>query len=286
MATSGIPAGQRNEGLFHLGLVAKRAHPIGWQQQLEDWNREFLDPPLNSKEVSTIISSLEKKEYHYACDKDPMRSFCNRSLCTQRLYGVAQDTTLLDVRSLFKIDSDPPTFVVEIGDKQIKVTGEELFSQSQFGVACLNKLNQMPARMKQELWTKFWNEKLLSVVTIDIPIEYSPEGSMFEKLREYLDPKRHTDIIAEFTGQKVYKENGSLHFRLPSFLDWLENAKWRELDRNQIIAALQNNRNFVIGKRLYVGNNQRARVIEVLPSFFGEEAGKKISDALDLSQLV
>ena len=76
----GFPEGTRNNALYNLGVYAKKAFPNEWEEKLEDHNLEFMKPPLKSREVQTVISSLNKRTYNYMCSEQPIQPFCNRAL--------------------------------------------------------------------------------------------------------------------------------------------------------------------------------------------------------------
>lgn len=70
----GFPEGTRNNGLFNVGVYLKQATPDKWENQIEEYNRKYVTPPLPAQEVLTLISTLKKKEYNYKCNDEPIRS--------------------------------------------------------------------------------------------------------------------------------------------------------------------------------------------------------------------
>ena len=47
----------------------------------------MCDPPLSQGQVQKIEQSVSKKEYDYACNKEPLCSNCNRRECFKRKFG-------------------------------------------------------------------------------------------------------------------------------------------------------------------------------------------------------
>jgi hypothetical protein len=90
LSCKGFGEGQRNKGLFAIGVYLKKRYPDLWQEKLEAYNKKFMRPPLEGSELKTIINSLARKEYNYACSQDPIKSVCERKLCRTREFGVGQ----------------------------------------------------------------------------------------------------------------------------------------------------------------------------------------------------
>src|SRR5581483_216913 len=55
LSLSGFPEGGRNNGLFNLGIYAKRSNPNHWKQVVIRYNQELLKPPLDKDEVALVI---------------------------------------------------------------------------------------------------------------------------------------------------------------------------------------------------------------------------------------
>jgi hypothetical protein len=89
LVTQGFPQGTRNNGLFSLGIYAKLSDPDNWEDKLEEYNREYLSPPLGSSEVLTILKQLKTKEYNYKCNDQPICAHCNSGVCKTRKFGIS-----------------------------------------------------------------------------------------------------------------------------------------------------------------------------------------------------
>ena len=59
----GFPEGTRNNGLFNVGVYLKKSNPEKWEEEIEDYNRKYVIPPLPAGEVLSLISTLKKKVF-------------------------------------------------------------------------------------------------------------------------------------------------------------------------------------------------------------------------------
>ena len=73
LCRNGIPEGARNKTLFNIGVYLRQCYGAGWEKELDRYNRMFMDPPLDSKEIPVIAKSLNRKNYFYACKRQPPR---------------------------------------------------------------------------------------------------------------------------------------------------------------------------------------------------------------------
>ena len=67
LSQGALGEGGRNNGLFNIGVYLRKRFPEEWQEKLEEYNDEYLEPPLKPREFTTVLSSLDKKSYNYKC---------------------------------------------------------------------------------------------------------------------------------------------------------------------------------------------------------------------------
>ncbi len=92
LVATGCVSEMRNNTLLQMGVYAKQKYPDTWEKTVEDYNRKFMEPPLESKEVMTVIKQLGKKDYFYMCSMEPFASVCDKDLCRTKKYGVGGDS--------------------------------------------------------------------------------------------------------------------------------------------------------------------------------------------------
>lgn len=90
-AWGGFGEGTRNDGMFAVAVYLKKRFPDNWPDMLMEYNYKLCDPALPNKEIIGLIKSVKKKDYHYKCRQEPIRSFCNSNECTKRRYGINSD---------------------------------------------------------------------------------------------------------------------------------------------------------------------------------------------------
>ena len=49
-----------------------------------DINIKYMQPPLGAQEVLTVGKQLQRKDYFYRCNDQPIASHCNSPLCRTR----------------------------------------------------------------------------------------------------------------------------------------------------------------------------------------------------------
>ena len=100
MFGQGIPEGTRNTVMFAAAVGCKKEQPETWKQRLEEINQRFANPPLPASEIVTIQNQHDKKDYGFPCDQEPLRSFCNKTLCKTKKFGIGVTSMALDVTGL------------------------------------------------------------------------------------------------------------------------------------------------------------------------------------------
>jgi hypothetical protein len=75
--------------LFNFAIYAYKKYSDDFEGHVDEFNSRVLDPPLASKEVAAIITSVSKREYHYTCQTQPCKGLCDRSGCLTKRFGVS-----------------------------------------------------------------------------------------------------------------------------------------------------------------------------------------------------
>ena len=165
---------ERNNVLFNLGVYARLKYESSWEEQVETFNRDVIDPPLSHREVGAIVKSLEKKNYSFTCNNPPICNHCNREACKNREFGIIAfqhvDVGIV-LDSISKMMSEPPMWVLSLEGVRTEVETDELLDQNKFRKVCVNSINKIPGRMKAEEWDKFIRNKLTDIEILDMPIE-------------------------------------------------------------------------------------------------------------------
>jgi len=173
LCSQGFGEGGRNNALFSLGVYARQAHKEKWEEVLQSYNVKYMRPPLGEKEVSVIIKQLQKKEYFYKCDDQPIVSFCNKELCLTRKFGIGPGGKSNDLSGLTKINGDPPIWLLNVDGHRVELSTDALVSQTLFQKECVAQINRFPVAMGASAWQRRM-QMLLDAVTVE---EVAPDAT-------------------------------------------------------------------------------------------------------------
>ena len=217
--------GERNNVLFNMGVYVRLKHESDWEKHLEECNHKYLSPPLSHREVGNIVKSLEKKNYTFTCNNPPVSNYCNREVCKNREFGIAAfehiDVGII-VDSITKMTSEPPIWVLSLEGVRSEVETDELLDQSKFRRVCVNAINKIPGRMKNDDWDKFIRTKLSEIEIINAPKEAKTSENVVSLLPQYLN-----SVPEGFNGRDMllgkWVKNGTGYLiRGKNYLDYLE----------------------------------------------------------------
>ena len=236
----GFPEGTRNNGLFNVGVYLKQATPDKWENQIEEYNRKYVSPPLPAQEVLTLISTLKKKEYNYKCSDEPIRSYCDVQKCRTCKFGVGKGNTAPTFSSLSKLDSKPPLWFLSIDDKRLELTTEQLQNQTKFQRACMEVLNLMPPKMKEVAWQAQIQSLMDSgMEIIEVSSDISTEGQFLELLESFCTDVAQAGTREEILLGKPFTEEGVTYFRIKDLREYLLKHRFTELETNKIASKLR-----------------------------------------------
>lgn len=242
LARGGFSEGGRNSALFHMAVYFKRKHPGDWQERLEEANRKHMKPPLTADEVLGAVRSLEKKDYQYTCDVEPMKSHCDVAVCRGRRFGVGEAGSYPVISGLSKLDiPGDPIWFVDIEQARVEITTEELQNYYSFQRACLGRLNRMFRVIKQSDWVVIVAEALVSLTVIEPPPDVGHPEAFRERLEEFLTNRTRGDRKEDLLASRPWfsEEEGRHYFRLKDLETFLEREGMRGVKRSEISQRLK-----------------------------------------------
>lgn len=232
----------RNISLANAAVYAKKAFPDSWAEKVEEYNRLFPDP-LPSAEVEAIKKSYAKKEYRYQCSAQPLCSFCNSTECKKRQFGIGDDETLPNNRSLTVIQTKPPIWYLDVQTvdktKRISLSTEELQNPRLFQKRCMEVIHQMPPLKKAEHWQRTVQNLLRYLTIVEMPPETSPEGEFIEHLQSFISERKSDNSPEDMLRGCVYHSPLTYMFRWKDFSTYLKNQRFDSLKRHEIMAILK-----------------------------------------------
>ena len=224
IAKQGIPNGQRNNAIYNFGVYTKKRFPDKWQIEIFKYNDAYCKPPLDKKEIDTLIKSIDGKEYNYKCKDEPIASFCNSKKCVMQEFGVGDGVPEVEIKEIQKYDSDPPLYYVTVGDEQVEVESQDLHEPDRFSLKCLEQINQAMPPIGKLVWRKVINKLLKDTIPLEAPESTKIDVQLKELLADYINKipgKDWKDILRGLS----YTEEGVSYFKFKDFWKYLVRTK-------------------------------------------------------------
>ena len=238
---SGPQGTPRNKLLFFLGVYAKKKHPDGWREVLEEYNRTLMSPPLPSPEVASTIKQHEKKDYAYTCKDEPFKSFCDPALCVVAEFGIGGDVPdAPKVGGLTILLSEPRLYFMDVNGHRIQLSTEQLQNQTLWQRQCMEQCNFMPPTGKADKWQQMVNGLMNDATQIDVPEELTITGQFKDHLRSYCTSYIKAMSPEEIEMGKPWTEDGKTKFKLDGLIEYLNNYNFKGLNRGQISQLIKN----------------------------------------------
>ena len=246
LAAQGFPQGTRNNGLFALGVYCRKAFPDTWAAVLEEFNQRYMDPPLESKEVQVIAKQLEKKDYNYKCNDQPLASFCNSAVCRMRKFGVGSGAipTLANLR---KIPTDQPVWFLEVNGVTLELVTDQLQLQNKFQKMCMDSLNVMPPKQTEKQWQTIMQTLLNNCEDLDVP----PEAGLADQFNDLvyvfcsdsrLKAVSREDLLLGKPWSSTHPRDENIQrvfFRIKDLEDFCIRNGFRHYTRSQMVSRIQ-----------------------------------------------
>lgn len=251
LARGGFPEGMRNNGLFAVGVYLKKRYPDEWETHLHAYNTKFFKPPLGHAEVTTLAKTLGRKEYNFTCDKPPIKSFCNRSLCRTREFGVGKGSedwgVVIDGGDALKINGDPPYWIITVNGQRIQMFSEDILNQRAFLRKCVEALGFYPMMLPADKWRAEMNKMMMGARSIEAPPDAGTSGELRWFIQQFCTVFPQAETKEEILTGKPFIEDGVVYFRGADFRKYLDSQHFRALNGMHLFAE---------AKRLGVGHDQ------------------------------
>jgi len=235
----GFPQGTRNNGLFNLGIYARMFDNDNWESLIHKYNMDYLDPPLNANEVATIVKQLQRKDYFYKCEDQPLQSFCNKEVCKTQKYGVGPAGVTNSLSSLTKIDGDPPIWLMNVDGERLELSTHALTTQTQFARECVAQINKFPVQISGRAWQTRIQILLDNVTIVEVPPDATLKGQFEELLyvfgAERAKGEEKQDILS---GNAVWID-ARVFFQVKDIKRHLQANDFPHFDSNKIVLTLQ-----------------------------------------------
>jgi len=237
----------RNNYLFTWGVYFKNVDEDNYESEIYKINK-YLSKPLPESELEvTVIASVRKKAYSYKCNDEPCQSFCNKTECKTRKYGIGDGgyITNLTFGDFKQIQTTPPIYEWVINDKVISFKSEdEIIDQSKFRKLCMRILHYAPYRLKEPEWLKIVNDALQNVIleAVDYHSDISPGAQLKRNFAEFILNRAKAATIDQVSMGRVYdlKEQKGYFFRAKDLTEFLFITKqFRDFNKVEVFMFLR-----------------------------------------------
>ena len=242
---NGVPEGGRDETMTNVAVYFKKSGKTEFLSDLLNVNNQMCDPPLSQGHVQKIEQSVSKKEYDYACNKEPLCSNCNRRECFRRKFGKGETDLDVAPTGLEKYGSEPPLWFLSLDgvDKPLELETEDLQNQIRFQRRCMEQLSIMPKIIPVPRWT----EKISTILSnaTSTPIKGVSNTEQFiEYLKEWCTSKGAAETKEEITLGKPWlnreaNQDRKHHFLLKDLEEFLQKKKFTVFQRNKMVRIIE-----------------------------------------------
>jgi hypothetical protein len=240
LGRTGFGEGMRNNGLFGIGVYLKKRYPDDWKAHLLAYNARFMKPPLTELEVKTTVKALQRKEYSYTCTKAPLKQFCSKQICTTREFGIGagQNWDLVVDKEIQKVLTDPPHYYMTVNGIRIRLTAEEMLSQTYFQRKCMQLIDYVPPTIPSAKWREMINVWLKDAVKIEAPDDASLKGELKGHL-EFFCASHEAETRNEILVGRVFADEGWWYFKASYFKEYLSQRRFSGFAPSELFATLR-----------------------------------------------
>lgn len=229
LARTGFPTGSRNMGLFNLGVYLRKRYGDDFGDHFDDFNQQFMDPPLGHKEVAQCLKGVARKTYEYRCNEQPLVQNCTKQICLTREFGIGTGENEPGVifGKIYKVNTEPPMWIWDVDGARIELTTSELKDQQRFHMRCMEELNKWPLLMKPKTWSMLIRDRLSDVEIIEAPPDASQYGMVQEHLHAYCSARVKAHDKEELLLGKPWKNGERIYFTGLDFKRYLDQQRMR-----------------------------------------------------------
>jgi len=198
--------GQRNNTLFNYGIYVKRAYPSDWKTKIQDFNNNNFKTPLLYEEVENIVKQINKTDYRYKCQEEPLKGLCDSHTCVKRKYGIDDEekkelelADLPEFTALKKYLTEPVKWSLIYENVTVTLTTEELLDFKHVRKKIFENSNKLVANMKSNKWQLILDNLTKDVIEVETPDDAGKSGVV----RKYFDQYIKNSIDVRYDQNKI-----------------------------------------------------------------------------------
>ena len=241
IVSTGAMEGVRNKVMFNFGVYLKMKYPDEWQSRFEEANAKYCKPKLPASEIVTLQKQIERKDYFYQCNEEPLCSYCNKSLCKRRKFGVnsGADVEMPHIGGLTILLSEPRLYFLDIDGHRLELSTRQLQMPIKFQEACMEQTKYMPPLMKSADWQVLVNGLLKDAAEIEVPEELTISGQFKELVKTFAMSRIRARSPEELEMGKPWTEEGKTYFKIKGLQEYLKNQGFTMFSRPQMQRRLE-----------------------------------------------
>lgn len=227
----------QNQGLFNVAVFLRKKYGDAWVPYLSEYNQRYMDPPVPSHGLLGIIKSVGKKTYSYTCKQEPICSVCDKKTCKTRDFGVGGQPidNGINIGELVKLETEPPSYTVEIEGNKIKCDADDLLDQRKFRKLVFLRLNIIVPVIKPFVWDALLNDRLSRININTVPDDATHEGQFWIHVQKFCtDSNRRGREWDELIRGKPYTENGMTHFCSIDLFNYLHQQRFNSVTEKDV----------------------------------------------------
>jgi len=237
-----VQQGSRDNFLFQYSVYAKKKFGENFAEEVQKFHHHYFQEPLSPAQLDKVIKQVEKKEWGYKCNDQPMCAFCNKSKCRVRKFGIGETNEVADIDNVFQHgDGEETIYEMTVnGEHKIVVPIQELYEQHKFRIKCLAKFGTMPPRMKGEDWDAYITGIVSKAIKVK-EFELSPVGRCKNYLSKYIVNQGNALSMDDIVNGSCFtsEEEDKIFFRLDQFQEYLRNRRLPHVDENKLSIYLK-----------------------------------------------
>jgi hypothetical protein len=222
----------QNNFLLDVATFLKKKYTENWDKALEWVNYNVLQPVGDRERLNSIIKRTQGHDYEYMCKTEPICSHCNPYACRNQEWGVGKGKggDHFDLGATI-IESEPHRFIINIGDKRVMFTAEELIRHDRYKTKCLEYNATIPAAaMKRADWENFLNKSLETATRVKPTHVIRSNADELDILMQFFKVYIPTFLrIGEKEDDKVRikVDEKRVYFKEQRLLDWCRQTSWK-----------------------------------------------------------
>ena len=267
LASIGFGEGGRNNALFSIGVFYKKADPDNWENLVEESNIKYMNPPLKSSEVQTVIKQINKKGYDkYKCKDSPINAVCQSGLCRTKRFGVGfGEEEMPPLGNLTKYKSNPPQWFLDVDGTRIELKSEQLYSPPLFALACLDQANLVVPVPKAKDWKQHFLKPMMNNLQEVEPLEsLDPINQLTGLLQDWTTNRQSARTMDDVFNKLPFTDENKefTYFRMDDFYAFLKKNNW-EMDKIKTGNLLKRLEDLFVSEERVRIKKQQPRLIKI-----------------------